>query len=227
MSCEKENAYGEDVLTKIRSSWFVYKKEHKVNQAQAADYLGMKQSAFSQYLCGNISLNTDFISRFAQMVDRPPAYFHHRLEQGGEEWYSMDGTIFTSEISQTLSGEKVSSPFIIMPRMAVIRGYVCVEIDNHDTRYKTGTVVFFTPLGNISESDEVGVFDSNNKIVAIGLLEYICNRWSVSTLQNGIPTKIFVNEGLKLMRLEGSVQHEKSKRRIFHSGDINLATKKK
>ncbi|WP_028865811.1 helix-turn-helix domain-containing protein [Psychromonas aquimarina] len=216
MNNVKQSAYDDDVLSKIQSSWFLYKKENKVSQAQAAKQLGMKQSAFSQYLCGNIALNTDFISRFAQMVNRPPAYFHHRLEHGGEEWYSLDATIFTSEVKQTLSQGKVSNPFIIMPRMATIRDYVTVEIDNYDTRYKKGTIVFFTPIGNICESDEVGIFGKNGQIIAIGELEYCNDSWRVAVLQNGIPTKIILNSNCKLMRLEGSVQHAKNKKRIFH-----------
>ncbi|MGF1684429.1 hypothetical protein [Photobacterium minamisatsumaniensis] len=212
MKTSKSNAYDENVLSKVRACWFSYKKENKLTQAKAAEILGIKQSAFSQYLCGNISLNSDFISRFAQMVNRPSAYFHHRLEQGGKEWYSMEGTVFSAEVHQTLSQGKVSTPFVIMPRMALVRGYVTVEIDNYDTRYKKGTIVFFTPISKICEYDEVGIFDAQNRIIAIGELEYANHQWRVATLQNGIPTKVILNEGHNLMRLEGSVQHEQSKK---------------
>jgi|GEM_PF-2163306 len=217
MKGDKSNVYDEYVLNKIQTCWFSYRRENKVTQAQAAEQLGMKQSAFSQYLCGNIALNAEFISRFAQMVKRSPAYFHQRLDSGGEEWESMDSTIFTAEVSQTLSQGKVSTPFVLMPRMAIIRGYVNVEIDNFDTRYPRGTIVFFMPDGKICETDEVGVFGNDGRIIAIGELEYGDNHWRVSTLKNGIPTKVILMPEHRLMRLQGSIQHEKTRKRLFSS----------
>ncbi|WP_413110778.1 helix-turn-helix domain-containing protein [Thaumasiovibrio sp. DFM-14] len=214
---KKINAYDDEVLSKIKASWYQYKKEHRITQAQAAQEMGMKQSAFSRYLQGTIGLNTDFISRFAQMINLPPAYFHHRLEQGGEEWYSQDATIFTTEVHQTLSQSKVSVPYVIVPRVTTVRGYVSVEIDTEDTRYKVGTVVFFTPVGSIRELDEVGVFDSNGRIVAIGELKFLNGLWKVEVLQNGIPTKVTLNTDYKVMRLEASLLTEQRSRRILDS----------
>lgn len=94
-----------------------------------------------------------------------------------------------------------------------------VEIDNYNTRYKKGTVAFFSPLGEICESAEVGVF-KDGLILAIGDLERIEGEWFVATLMNGIPTKIAVEDSFRLQRLEGTIQPEVTvgKRRFRHSG---------
>lgn len=214
----KSKAYSDDVLERLKGAWYEHKKKTGMTQAQAAEQLGMNQSAFSQYLRGGICLNTDFISRFAQLVERPPAYFHQRLDYGGDEWFSQDATIFTAEVSQCLSNGPMKPKYVVMPRMTTVNGYMTVEIDNYNTRYKKGTVAFFSPLGEICESAEVGVFN-DGIILAIGDLERIEGQWFVATLMNGIPTKIAVEDHFRLLRLEGTIQPEVTvgKRRFRHS----------
>lgn len=43
-----------------------------MTQTEAAEYLGMSQSAISQYLKGTIKLNTDIILQFAEMLNVNP-----------------------------------------------------------------------------------------------------------------------------------------------------------
>lgn len=47
-----------------------------MRQVEAAQYLGISQSAVSQYLNGTMKLNTDIILQFAEMLGVNPQQIH-------------------------------------------------------------------------------------------------------------------------------------------------------
>ncbi|WP_413111736.1 helix-turn-helix domain-containing protein [Thaumasiovibrio sp. DFM-14] len=215
MKKKKPSAYSSKVLTKVQQEWNKYRSKHNITQLDAAKQIGLSQSAFSQYLRGGIQLNTDFLVRFAQLVGEPLANFHHRLDIDGEEWHSQDSTLFTVEVKQCLSCGKMPPKFVIMPRMTRVAGYLPVEIDNHNSRYKLGSIVVFGPADNISEFSEVGVFNRRNDIIAIGELTHTDGEWWVNTLANGIPTRLNVQKEHHLMRVEGTVTSHSNQGLLF------------
>ena len=83
----KRIRYSKDVLKKVNHAWLEYKAKTGVTQTQAAKVPGIKQSALSQYLRGpekgGIPLNTDFLAKFAEMVQMDLTEFGLILELKG------------------------------------------------------------------------------------------------------------------------------------------------
>lgn len=58
-----------DVRQRLINFW---KYRNRLTQAEAAERMGITQSALNQYLTGRIPLNTDIIIKFAKVMDLYP-----------------------------------------------------------------------------------------------------------------------------------------------------------
>lgn len=146
--------YNEEVLAKVQQAWLEYKAQTGINQTQAAKALGIKQSAFSQYLRGpekgGIRLNTDFLTKFAGLIHLDLAEFG--LEIGIE---MQRPEAFSMEIRYTLSGATLTGRYCPVQSVVPKRNCYAVLVDMQGFVMANGSLILVDPDADIREHDGV------------------------------------------------------------------------
>ncbi len=146
--------YNKDVLNKVNQAWLEYKAKAGVTQTQTAKVLGIKQSAFSQYLRGpekgGIPLNTDFLTKFADLIQVDLADFG--LDSGIE---MQRPEAFSLELKYTLSGATLTGKFCPVQSIVPKRNCYAVLVDMEGFVLSKGSIIIVDPDADIREHDGV------------------------------------------------------------------------
>ncbi|TKB24616.1 helix-turn-helix transcriptional regulator [Desulfopila sp. IMCC35006] len=146
--------YKDEVLKKVQQAWLQYKAQARINQTQAAKALGIKQSAFSQYLRGpekgGIQLNTDFLTKFADFIHMDLAEFG--LDSGIE---LKRPAAFSLELRYTLSGATLTGRCFPVQSIVPKRNCYAVLVDMQGFVMPKGSIIIIDPDADISEHDGV------------------------------------------------------------------------
>lgn len=80
----KQFYFEADTLALVRAEWQAYKDKNKISQKEfAKNVLGIRQSAFSQYLNDVERLNVGFLLNFAYGVGKP-RLFEAKLKEANK-----------------------------------------------------------------------------------------------------------------------------------------------
>ena len=146
--------YNDEVLKKVQQAWLKYKSQAKINQTQAAKALGIKQSAFSQYLRGpekgGIPLNTDFLTKFADFIHLDLAEFG--LDSGIE---MQRPAAFSMELRYTLSGATLTGRYCPVQSIVPARHCYAVLVDMQGFVMSKNSIIIIDPDADIREHDGV------------------------------------------------------------------------
>ena len=146
--------YNDKVLKKLQQAWLEYKAKAGINQTQAAKSLGIKQSAFSQYLRGpekgGIPLNTDFLTKFADFIHVDLAEFG--LDSGIE---MKRPAAFSVELRYTLSGATLTGRYCPVQSIVPKRNCYAVLVDMQGFVMPKDSIIIIDPDADIREHDGV------------------------------------------------------------------------
>ncbi len=149
-----KNRYNKYVLKKLNQVWMEYKAKTGSTQVQMANAMGIKQSAFSQYLRGSeqggIPLNSNFITKFAALTQVSLTEFGltSGIEQQRPEAFSM-------ELKYTLSGTILTDKYCPVQSIVPKRNCYAVLVDMEGFILHKGSLIIVDPDDNIREHDGV------------------------------------------------------------------------
>ncbi|MBM7454524.1 hypothetical protein HNR62_000353 [Oceanisphaera litoralis] len=208
-----KRVYGEETLTRVQRAWKDYKRQHAATQKDAAKVLQISTSAFGQYLRGEIPLNTDFLLRFAALVEDDPANIHPQL--GGLSKPGLTKTYLP--VTGTLSGREPSHG------RALVAGIIsennnaefCVEVDVAGTGYPKGTLLLVDPSDPPCDRDMVVVEgETGYRYGQLGYNELV-DEWYVEMLVVQGVERFVLSAGQVPARVIGTQLPKQSKRRAF------------
>ena len=200
----KKAVYDDAVQERIRNEWIAHKEKTGISQAKAAEFVGMNQSAFSQYLRGAVSLNTEFISKFARLVGKEPSHFDERLSTHAfRNDVVLENSILPVRYSAT--GVKYDPP-----KYVTVLGYyvgddrVAIEIDADYFQYRRGyIIVAVESKSTVKDTQEVVIFDKDDNLKGFGELEELNGSWLVRTVIAGVITRIPCEKSDKIRKIIG------------------------
>lgn len=189
-------AYSTNTLDTIKNTWISFKESTKTSQVKAAKAMGMNQSAFSQYLRGDIPLNTDFISKFSKLTNTDIASL---VPQSSIGQVSMQPI----SIKYTLSGCRLSNSFELIPSPVNLDHAFAVSVDYPDFILERGTLLLIDTTAEIREHDTVILINNEQRLI-YGVISYIENKWQVLEPHYFGGNRISVEETMEVNRVSGS-----------------------
>lgn len=188
--------YSSDTLKLINKAWLTYKNSTSTSQAKAAKAMGMNQSAFSQYLRGDIPLNTDFIAKFAILTNT-------KTETLVSGCVIQNVSMQPISIKYTLSGQKLSNSFELIPSPVNLDHAFAISVDYSDFILERGTLLLVDTMAEIREHDTV-VFINKKKRLVYGGISYIENQWIILEPLYFGGNRFVVDEPMDVNRVSGS-----------------------
>jgi len=189
-------AYNSDTLKIINETWLSFKVSTNTSQVKAAKAMGMNQSAFSQYLRGDIPLNTDFIAKFTALTNTDIAKL---VPQSAIRHVSMQPI----SIRYTLSGRRLSNSFELIPSPVNLDHAFAISVDYSDFILERGTLLLVDTIAEIREHDTV-IFINKDKRPIYGVISYIENEWQVLEPHYFGGNRFFVEKSMEVNRVSGS-----------------------
>lgn len=131
MARKKQPMYGVDTLKRVQLAWNEYRDKTGSVQADGAKALGMGVSGFNQYLrgpdAGGVSLNTNFIMKFAALVGKEPKELAPEIDTA----VSLRPTVVTLQVRLTLAGRRPKKRSVLVESVGVIdtESSFAVEVD--------------------------------------------------------------------------------------------------
>lgn len=189
-------AYDSDTLNLIKKTWVNFKASTKTSQAKAAKVMGMNQSAFSQYLRGDIPLNTDFISKFSILTNTeiivlaPPSDIRKVSMQ-------------PITVKYTLSGRKLSESFESIPSPVNLDHAFAIVVDYSDFILERGTLLLIDTVSEIREHDTVVFINKDNRPI-YGVISYLENEWEVLEPHYFGGNRFIIEASMEVNRVSGS-----------------------
>lgn len=188
--------YDNDTLQLIKNVWGNFKAATKTSQAKAAKAMGMNQSAFSQYLRGDIPLNTDFISKFANLTNTDIVTM---APHGAIRQVSMQSI----EIKYTLSGRQLTNSFELIPSPVNLDHAYAILVDYSDFILERGTLLLVDTLSEIREHDTVIFITEENRPV-YGVISFTENEWEVLEPHYFGGNRFTIASSMKVDRVSGT-----------------------
>ncbi|MCJ8295081.1 MAG: helix-turn-helix transcriptional regulator [Colwellia sp.] len=158
-------AYSDETLKTLQQAWQTFKTSTSMSQAKAAKAIGMNQSAFSQYLRGEIPLNTDFIAKFsvltkAEIVDASPGSQNEEL------------TAYPIRVSSTLSGRTLEDTITLVPLVLRSPDTYAILVDYSDASEPEGTLIIANKNNAVRDKDTVLFWQNGTKPI-YGSIRYL------------------------------------------------------
>jgi len=197
-------AYNTDVLENINKAWHTFKKASNTSQAKAAKALGMNQSAFSQYLRGEIPLNTDFIVKFSVLTNTEMTEF---VPSNGLNHVSLQPIA----VKYTLSGKELSDCYELIPSPVNLDHAYAIIVDYADFILERGTLLLIDTISDIRELDSVILLVEGSRPI-YGAISYKESEWAVLEPHYFGGKRFVIEEAMQVHRVGGSYQPEKQGR---------------
>jgi len=143
----------QDTLKKLQRAWGSYKEESGSSQAKAAKALGMNQSAFSQYIRGEIGANTDFLQKFEQLTG---------IEVDGGKQHELRS--FSLSIKSTLSGLEPLVSKVLVESMVSAADCIGILVDM-PSAFERGSILIADPSAEIREGDLVVLLQKTKAVL--------------------------------------------------------------
>jgi transcriptional regulator with XRE-family HTH domain len=159
--------HDEILRKKINSRWTSFKDATKINQKKAAQALGMNQSAFSQYLRGEIPLNKDFIEKFEKLTQTDFS-FHSETK--------VNSVVLP--VKGTLSGKLYDDKRVVVTSFVVDPKSFLVEVDHPSHFFPRSSYLVCSP-SEIRESDLVVMHQRNQGFVLGNVVKDDDAEWRV------------------------------------------------
>ena len=204
--------YRKEILKKVNEAWLEYKAKAGVNQTQAAKTLGIKQSAFSQYLRGpekgGIPLNTDFLTKFADLIQVDLADFglDSAIEMQRPEAFSM-------EIKYALSGATLTDKYCPVQSIVPKRNCYAVLVDMEEFVLSKGSIIIVDPDADIREHDGV-ICKTADGPVKVGQIVDAEDGWRIISPVWGTVLSFKADEEAILHRIIGNY-HPEGKGKVY------------
>ena len=189
-------AYNSDTLKVIKETWITFKTSTNTSQVKAAKVMGMNQSAFSQYLRGDIPLNTDFISKFSNLTNTDITALLPLSAMGNVSMQSIS-------IRYTLSGRRLSDSFELIPSPVNLDHAFAISVDYSDFILERGTLLLIDTVAEIREHDTVILIKNDNRPI-YGVISYIDNEWEILEPHYFGGNRFIVEESMEVNRVSGS-----------------------
>tara|TARA_B100000767_G_C19694711_1_gene505599 strand:- start:551 stop:1144 length:594 start_codon:yes stop_codon:yes gene_type:complete len=155
------------LLKKVQTSWSTYKTETSTSQAKAAKALGMNQSAFSQYLRGDIPTNTDFLQKFSKLTGED-------LIGSAVKIQNLKSRTLTLRYALS-NAEPLLRNVLVSSAIAVDDCYgVLIDIEHF---YSRDSVLIVDPNAEIRELDIAVLIDNGQ--VRLGTMQKLDDSWII------------------------------------------------
>jgi transcriptional regulator with XRE-family HTH domain len=162
--------YSEDTLQRVKQAWGSFKGDTRTSQAKAAKAMGMNQSAFSQYLRGEIPLNTDFLHKFAGLTKSDLG----EVAPAGSQLSQQP-----VEVRFTLSGRVLTDKTTLLPTYGKTDSIYAVLVDSLDHPLPRGTMLLVDESSPVRAIDTVILQKIDDGRVILGSLEHLLQEWTV------------------------------------------------
>ncbi|WP_286263749.1 hypothetical protein [Thalassotalea atypica] len=163
--------YSQKTLEKINTIWASYKGTVKTSQTKAAQAMEMNQSAFSQYLRGEIPLNTDFIAKFSTLTQ---TNITELIPHSDLHKISLQSIC----VKYTLSGRELADTYEQIPSPVNLDHAYAIVVDYSDFIFPRGTLLLVDTISKIRESDTV-ILQYDDKRLIYGVISYQEQEWEV------------------------------------------------
>ncbi|MBU2972063.1 hypothetical protein KO527_22250 [Pseudoalteromonas sp. C2R02] len=193
-------SYNSETLKILNETWQAFKLSTKTNQAKAAKAMGMNQSAFSQYLRGDIPLNTDFVAKFSTMTG---SQIESYLTKTAKNQLHLQPIA----IKYTLSGRKLLDSFELMPSPVNLDHAYAILVDYCDFIFQRGTLLLVDTEAEIREHDAVVVINKNNRPI-YGVLSFKENEWEILEPHYFGGNRFVIRKNMVVHRVSGSYSPE-------------------
>lgn len=197
-------AYTKNTLESIKVTWDTFKKASKTSQAKAAKAMGMNQSAFSQYLRGEIPLNTDFIAKFSALTNTDMTEF---VPSNGLSQVSLQPIT----VKYTLSGRKLTDSYELIPSPVNLDHVYAIIVDYSDFILERGTLLLVDTTAEIREHDTVILLIEGSRPI-YGSIAYAESEWEVLEPHYFGGKRFIIEESMQVHRVGGSYHPEKQGR---------------
>lgn len=189
-----------DSTKKLQRAWNAYKSESGSSQAKAAKALGMNQSAFSQYIRGEIGTNTDFLAKFEKLTNTQVGI------EAKAELFS-----YPLHITHTLSGlTPVKAKILVESVVSSANTFgVLVDMPSSFTR---GSVLVADTTDEIREGDLVVL--TKQGTATVGNIRMSDEGWALAVLEWGTTTYEILNKNSKVARVTSSFYPQVSGRKV-------------
>ena len=189
-------SYNSETLKILNETWQAFKISTKTNQAKAAKAMGMNQSAFSQYLRGDIPLNTDFVAKFSTMTGSEIESYLTKV--AGNKLHLQP-----IAIKYTLSGRKLLDSFELMPSPVNLDHAYAILVDYSDFIFQRDTLLLVDTEAEIREHDAVVIISKNNRPI-YGVLSFKENEWEILEPHYFGGNRVVVTKTMVIHRVSGS-----------------------
>lgn len=158
-------------LVEVKKAWNEFKQTTNTSQAKAAARLNMNQSAFSQYLRGEIPLNTDFLIKFNALVGG-------KLDNIIELSVAPKPLTHPIPVISKLSGGEPNTRKVLLHSTVAIDGCVAVEVDYMDFVYPKGSILVLDAKEKPYAGDKV-IYARRNAPLVYGTLDHTQDGWTI------------------------------------------------
>ncbi len=191
-----------NVLKKLQSAWASYKDETRSSQAKAAKALGMNQSAFSQYLRGEIGTNTDFVNKFEALTGVAITE-KNNIEQ------AVYG--FALPIRCSLSGVEPTAKRVMVESLVTSPDCYGVIADIPSI-FEQGSVVVVDPKAEIREGDVIALIEEFK--ATIGNVRLNNDGWYIAVPSWGHTEQAHLSKNSEVVRVSSSYYPQKDGRKV-------------
>ncbi len=160
--------YDNETLRAVNQTWKNFKTKTGSSQAKAAKAMGMNQSSVSQYLRGEIPLNTDFLTKFSKLTGT------ELIDAGANAILGAQQIC----VRYTLSGKELKETVALIPSPVPLEHCYAVVVDYCDFAMQQGTLILVDPTATIKEFDPV-IFVSDLKRLVYGFMSFSEGEWEV------------------------------------------------
>ena len=199
-------AYTDETLKQVKQVWTDFKKLTKTNQTKAAEMMGMTQSAFGQYLRGDIPLNTDFISKFSLLTGKKVIDFLSPNEMSKVSLQSI-------AVKFTLSGKKLTDSYELIPSPTNLDHAYAILVDYPDFILERGTLLLIDTLAEVREHDTAMLHSGSSRPI-YGVISYSEGDWEVLEPHYFGGKRYSITDSAEVNRVSGSYSPAK-KGRLF------------
>ena len=181
--------YDNTTLSAVKRAWGSFKDSTGTSQAVAAKAMGMNQSALSQYLRGDIPLNTDFLSKFSGLTG---------ADLGGTP-LQAGSPPKTIELRWTLSGRKLKNRVVVTTGTADCS--YGVVIDQDGTPYGNDAILTIQDDSPLRDGDQALLL--HNDSLTFGSLKWSRDTWVLVKPYWGSASSIELDGGEVIHRVTG------------------------
>jgi transcriptional regulator with XRE-family HTH domain len=157
-------------LRSVQKAWAEYQNSTSTSQSRAAKAIGMNQSAFSQYLRGDIPLNTEFLAKLSTLT---------KIDLG-VAFTAVAPTVrgYTLPVRYTLSGRLLRSETLLISSLVPVDGCYGIRVDYRDHCHQEGTILLVDDTADVKSGDTV-VYARPDEPIVYGTLGIAEDGWEI------------------------------------------------